>query len=359
MNTNRHRALDGLRGLAVLIVMLSHMSIAGVNLLPALDFRGAGKYGVYLFFVLSSFLLTSQFLRMPATSEWRRPSSWRYWIGYALRRICRIYPMFGLALLVATFFPFMESALMGPNSWTTTGHLLLTEGVKIFWAIPVEVKFYALLPLLLLAMDRFVAKRGYAVAVVIIVAAILKEWVVPASSFPGKSIALTRYVSVFLCGTAAAVVWNITDGEHPPAFLKGSAGFFATAALLVVVSTMPSVFRAWVDPNISNAHFHVAMLTYGGLWSVVVLGTLWSDGVVRRVFEWTPLCWLGTISFSAYLWHLPVIEWLRRAMAVYPFILQATAILIVVLVVSSLSYLVIERPIIGWAASRSRALEQR
>src|SRR5690606_3191773 len=49
-------ALDGLRGLAVLIVMASHWSNAGVDLLPW-SMAGTGKSGVYLFYVLSAFLL--------------------------------------------------------------------------------------------------------------------------------------------------------------------------------------------------------------------------------------------------------------------------------------------------------------
>jgi hypothetical protein len=51
-------SLDGLRGIAVLFVVLSHLSNAGFNLTPVLNFAGSGKYGVFLFFVLSAFLLT-------------------------------------------------------------------------------------------------------------------------------------------------------------------------------------------------------------------------------------------------------------------------------------------------------------
>ncbi|MEG3765206.1 acyltransferase family protein [Alteromonas sp. 14N.309.X.WAT.G.H12] len=51
-------SLDGLRGLAALIVVASHASNAGMYFLPFLRFEGMGKSGVYLFFLLSSFLLT-------------------------------------------------------------------------------------------------------------------------------------------------------------------------------------------------------------------------------------------------------------------------------------------------------------
>src|SRR3546814_17702763 len=51
-------ALDGLRGLAVLIVIASHLSLLGFGLVPGLPVGGIGKSGVYLFFVLSALLLT-------------------------------------------------------------------------------------------------------------------------------------------------------------------------------------------------------------------------------------------------------------------------------------------------------------
>ena len=62
VQTNRIAGLDGLRGVAVLIVILSHMSIRDMYLAPGLDFSGIGKSGVYLFFVLSAMLLASQML---------------------------------------------------------------------------------------------------------------------------------------------------------------------------------------------------------------------------------------------------------------------------------------------------------
>ena len=58
------RALDGLRGLAVLLIPLSHMSLHDINLIEPLNFSGIGKAGVYLFFALSAFLLTWQALQL-------------------------------------------------------------------------------------------------------------------------------------------------------------------------------------------------------------------------------------------------------------------------------------------------------
>ncbi len=86
----RSEPLDGLRGIAVLLVLASHASNAGHDLLPALDASGLGRSGVFLFFVLSSYLLTSQVLgRLDAG----KPIGWG---RYALRRLLRVMPAYAL-----------------------------------------------------------------------------------------------------------------------------------------------------------------------------------------------------------------------------------------------------------------------
>ncbi len=90
------KSLDGLRGLAVLLVLLSHMSNAQMHLLPFLDFSGLGKAGVYLFFSLSAFLLTWQALKQA-----QQAPDPKYWLAYLLRRALRIYPLYALALTVS------------------------------------------------------------------------------------------------------------------------------------------------------------------------------------------------------------------------------------------------------------------
>src|SRR3546814_20292617 len=87
-------ALDGLRGLAVLIVIASHLSLLGFGLVPGLPVGGIGKSGVYLFFVLSAFLLTRLLLeRAPAQF-----ADGRLWSASALRRHLRIWPLYPVGL---------------------------------------------------------------------------------------------------------------------------------------------------------------------------------------------------------------------------------------------------------------------
>src|SRR5690348_11870329 len=90
-------ALDGLRGIAVLIVIASHLSNAGMGLLPV-SMGGTGKSGVYLFYVLSAFLLVRLMLLRGARDGY---GNRRMWADYALRRVLRIWPLFLVVLLLS------------------------------------------------------------------------------------------------------------------------------------------------------------------------------------------------------------------------------------------------------------------
>jgi len=145
-------ALDGLRGLAVLMVFVSHASKNNMNLLPGLDLSGIGKSGVYLFFLLSSFLLTLPFLAKGKAAFTLRPMA-----NYFVRRFFRIYPLFAFYLLTCilgtwSVVRFQVATPLGgipfALNWSEMlDHLLLQKGYSVTWSIPVEFRYYFVLPL--------------------------------------------------------------------------------------------------------------------------------------------------------------------------------------------------------------------
>src|SRR3954469_22490824 len=141
-------ALDGLRGLAVLLVLLDHASDAELRLFPAANMNRAGKYGVHLFFVLSAFLLTHLLLLRPAAELARA----RTWINYAVRRFLRIFPLYVLVLAVVVLL----HRLKWHDFFT---HILLRDGKRQFWTIPVEVKYYMILPLVAVTLSWLRERR--------------------------------------------------------------------------------------------------------------------------------------------------------------------------------------------------------
>ena len=93
---DHHKPLDGLRGLAVLMVVFGHGNNHGLGPFGDHSLLIRGKLGVYLFFVLSAYLLDRQIIKMFQQER----ASWDYWFYYISRRILRIFPLFFLALIV-------------------------------------------------------------------------------------------------------------------------------------------------------------------------------------------------------------------------------------------------------------------
>jgi len=139
-------ALDGLRGLAVLIVVVSHISGLGVFLFPSFDIEGTGKSGVFLFFILSAYLLTR-----PLIDVFQQQMTVQYMLNYGLRRILRIFPLYILYLLLAVITTlYVDVYIQGeiqayPFDLDWAGfwqHLFLQDGKFVTWSIPAEFKFY-------------------------------------------------------------------------------------------------------------------------------------------------------------------------------------------------------------------------
>lgn len=323
----RSGALDGLRGLAALLVVASHLDNAGMGLTPGLSLAGTGKYGVFLFFVLSSYLLTAQWLDAPA-AELRRPATWA---RYALRRTLRIYPLF--LVVVACGWLFASSGLVIPlSSGEVLAHLALLQGKDVLWSIPVEFKYYFALPVVALALrgcpPRLLAPATLAA---LILAAVL--W--PASAYAVNGIALGPYLPLFLAGAAAAAFVR-----HCPARHASRIGYLSTLSLAGVVALTPDLARiAGLPPD--PARWHTAYTLLALLWTPVVVACALGAGPAR-LFTLRPLRWLGRVSFSLYLWHMSALLAVGQHLGPTP--LAGWLALAIALVLAGLSERFIERP---------------
>lgn len=337
----RHlNALDGLRGLAVLVVLASHFSSAGLFPRPAL--HGVGKSGVYLFFVLSAFLLVRNLLRLPPGALRRAP----VWLDYALRRVLRIWPLYlvvlGLSWLALRSGQPGLYAIDTPSLWR---HLTLREGQSVLWSIPVEFTFYAWLPLLALGL-AYMARRRWPVAAqagvfLLALAAVTLAWP-PAESLE-NDVRLWPYLAVFLCGAFAAQVDVWLCGSRPRPQLWGVAALLALAAWCVAI---PAVWTWLIDRPFEATVTRTWYLFFGLLWAVLLLAVLHGPAWLRRPFAWPPLRWVGLVSFSLYLWHMPVLGALLKAgVAERAPLLAPWIVLTVALAVSWLSWRMFERPL--------------
>jgi len=332
----RYPSLDGLRGIAVLFVVFSHLSNEGLNLHPVLNFSGSGKYGVFLFFVLSAFLLSCQFFQLPP-DQLRDRHLWR---RYALRRILRIFPLYTLVLVGTAM---MSNFFHADFFWKDVGiHLILQGGKGIFWTIPVEFKYYILLPAAVFFLHRHIL-LGVSITFIVLIGV---ESEFPASQSEMNGIDLLPYLVIFLPGTLAALVHsriqNIQIGN------RRRMEFIAFLSFAAILITVPQWWNALTGDNIEPSHFHRSYSFYGFLWSIFILTHLNGAGFFRRFFSLKPLRMIGKISFSMYLLHLPIIL-LAKKYVPLPSPLKVIVILSAIFLISLLSYATIERPFIRLA----------
>jgi peptidoglycan/LPS O-acetylase OafA/YrhL len=355
-------ALDGLRGLAVLTVFMSHTSLSGHRALPFLNSAGTGKMGVFLFFILSSFLLTYPFLIKQEKSFERNAL-----INFSYRRFFRIYPLFVLYLLVALGSSYvLPSVLNRPDAgipfYVTPleflKHVFLQQGKGVTWSILVEFRYYFVLPLL--AYLYAVLFRGHFWKSLLCTIALIgaSQWALPQSEALNNDTRLLPYAPVMLTGTMLAVFqYNYKTKWTIPSWAPKVQEIFGLLSAGLLVLSVPSVWYlvmggseacfgtldVFLDAECHKI-FHHSFIETSLLWGLVLLGAVNGQGVLQRIFEWKPLRYVGWISFSFYLWHPCVLMVFRNVSLPVPAVVIFWLMLIITVLISHVSYRVVEVP---------------
>jgi peptidoglycan/LPS O-acetylase OafA/YrhL len=340
LTRNDHASLHGLRGLAVSIVLLSHLGNMNILVFFGFSFSGIGKYGVYLFFVLSAYLLSQPFFSAKTVLDGP------FLRTYAIRRFLRVYPLYALTLLGSWLLPQlglgkMTIALATPE---IIPHLLLQQGKSVYWTLPVEFTFYLLLPaiaLLCQGADRLKTGLGLLILCAGFMAAPLL-W--PAADYPSNAIALWPYLQLFLTGMIIA--WMQTRMSRRFARYAGArlSYLLGLAALALLLLATPSVASLLTESVLDKGFLHQEYGGFALLWACVLIALLGGHKSLLAFFSSGPLVWLGKISFSLYLLHLPVFLFCRQTFGHLPnYALSILALTLAVLLAST-SYRLVERP---------------
>jgi peptidoglycan/LPS O-acetylase OafA/YrhL len=343
-------ALDGMRGLAILLVLLGHLSLYDMHLVAGVDFSGVGKTGIWLFFVLSAFLLTRPFLQ----ERERSIGNTSFWINYFVRRFLRIFPLYSAILIVSyAFTTFANIKLPFPLSGSElVDHLTLRAGKSILWSVPVEFTYYVLLPFVALA---FVATRKnvYFATALVVTGILLASSHWPASLAKTNAYILGPYLPIFLLGTLAALI-NAALEKRLSLNSTVRHWFEVTAWFLLVVAlaTIPSFYNRLTHQNVPVDHFHDKVVFFGLVWSAYLISVLQGTGAAKLLLCFKPLRYLGSISFSVYLWHLAIIQ-VVDAHSPLPPGMNAWIVLCVTVLLSSLTYFAIEKPCLKIVVGRS------
>jgi peptidoglycan/LPS O-acetylase OafA/YrhL len=337
--------IQGLRAVAVVLVILVHASVPG--------FEG-GYVGVDIFFVISGFVITGLLMRQPPRSI-RRNLAYFY-----ANRIRRIVPAATLTLIATVIAAYVllgvnfETSLLGDVRWAAlfamnfrlinTGSNYFIPGiapslVTHYWSLAVEEQFYLFYPLVVFSLTWLTPREhrartlGFFLAVAVVASAWWSYHLTPINSVAAYYSPFTRFWELALGGLIAVL---------PAAWARRSPRTNSLVALAAVVvlgvavahlnanSLFPGVLAWWPCGA-------AALLLFTGQASV--------RGAPASWLSWRPVRYVGDISYSLYLWHYP---WLMLPLQlVHPFS-SATARIVEVAGAATcavLSYHFVENPI--------------
>lgn len=275
--------IDGLRAVAVLSVVIEHTASYRLNahVFPGFIFR-TGMHGVDLFFVISGFCLS-----YPVLVGLRRSGGAVFDVArFAAHRLIRIVPPYYIAIVLLAGAALASGKLVSALI-VVKEMLFLDRGDDFqtlnssFWTLPVEFRWYALFPLMLLLWVR--APRAFwLVAAIATLSGATRAWSVDVLILPA-----------FMLGIVAA-----------DAHIRGLRG----AHLALPAFAVLAIAGALVTPfTWTNSAFPVWQLCAFAL--VIAAGAI---GLLQRVLSAALMTAVGTASYSIYLVHGPVIELLQR-----------------------------------------------
>jgi peptidoglycan/LPS O-acetylase OafA/YrhL len=338
-NPNNIKALDGLRGVAVLFVLFSHSSNMGMHLAPFIRFEHIGKSGVYLFFILSAFLLDRQiFLKLNSGK-----ANGKYWYNYIMKRLVRIYPAYLIALILYTikdhilYYFNIKGSFIGLQPFVD--HLLLIKGQGHFWSIPTEIKYYLFSPILMVLLFKlFKFRRIYVNFSMVLIISLSVFW---EYKYGLAYMSVFRYLPIFLVG-----MWiSIFGVELADKISHSKLNILALVALFIVFISMPFYFQYFFGLEFDYRASYL-FLPYALLWGVVLLALI-KQSLISSFFEMKFLRFIGVISFSVYLYHQPLLI-LVDQLPFIPGSIKGIIAILLSLFVGAVAYLLVDKNLVKY-----------
>jgi len=363
-------ALDGLRGIAILLVLLRH-AIFGVTSVQGIEAHSrfasfviaCGQLswsGVDLFFVLSGFLIGGILLDAR--------SSPRYFQTFYIRRAYRILPLYflviGLSLLphlLAQFsaaraahttplpLPWWSYATFTQNFWMAYLGVFGPSGMGITWSLAIEEQFYLSIPLLI----RNVRPRNLVIVLLMVIACApwLRVLLHSSMTYPGLAsyVLMPTRADALCLGVLAAllvrneVFWNWLQSNRRTLWSVTGVFFLGVA------------YMTWQGYDALS----FAMTTWGFSWlaafytCILLIAVSSSGGPASRILQNPSLMRLGTLAYCSYLVHVAIMNALRHPLKAHFPEFPVAAWLVggilgiaLTLAVAALSYKYFEKPLL-------------
>ena len=359
----RFPLLDSVRAIAALSIVLTHCAgVTDFNTDNALGaFTARLNMGVTLFFLLSGFLLYRPFVA--ARLEGRPRVRIR---DYTRRRVLRIVPGYWVALTVLALWPGLAAFWDGPwwRSYTFTQTYWLdstVQGIFPAWTLCIEISFYLALPFIAVVVGRLAGRRWKVELALLAVLALASLTLRTALQADGGFFVLQNtiacYLDWFVYGMAIAVLSVVTHGRErsiPVLALIERRPWVPWAAAAVAfwfVATQLDLprgfFLAYTNINYLGEHLGYALVSV--LFLLPAVFGSGAGGWPRRLLATRVLAWLGLVSYGIFLYHGPLVLWLKQhdadgwlpgsgylSMTVIAVSMAVTA--------AALSYYLVERP---------------
>jgi peptidoglycan/LPS O-acetylase OafA/YrhL len=359
-------ALDGLRAVAVLLVLVFHAwferdGYIVEGQLPQ-DFPiFYGRTGVQLFFVLSGFLLFLPYAKWLFGLQ-AQPNARLFY----RRRALRVVPAYWVSLLILLpTVPLTAARLLDGVAHAAFLSNALPDSVYtingVFWTMAIEVQFYVLLPLMAWATVQVARRTSPLVGLAALAIATMGisaladrlSSIDAVANLPQAGLlvgqpSVWNWLAVFCCGMLVAAAYVYVRQVWRPALVArrmltvgATVAFCAGIGLAVAIAFVPALHKVPMKTQL-----------YGMAYAAVLAGLVFGPRVLRYVFELRWVRFVGLISYSFYIWHTIVLAILAAALPAAPSVQLAVVRLALLglpasIAVAYVSYMLSERPFLG------------